>query len=93
MRGGLPTAVPTDPTIYHFYEVLQVYGPAIKELIHGHGWMLLAPSPTAPDHRGAGTGAGAPAGTGTGGGAGGGGGGVVRMRTTSGFIACNCAPQ
>jgi cyanate lyase len=34
MRGGLPTAVPTDPTIYRFYEVLQVYGPAIKELIH-----------------------------------------------------------
>jgi cyanate lyase len=34
MRGGLPTAVPTDPTIYRFYEVLQVYGPALKELIH-----------------------------------------------------------
>lgn len=26
--------VPTDPTIYRFYEVLQVYGPTIKELIH-----------------------------------------------------------
>ncbi|OBF33015.1 cyanase [Mycobacterium sp. ACS1612] len=34
MRGGLPTAVPTDPTIYRFYEALQVYGPAIKELVH-----------------------------------------------------------
>ena len=34
MRGGLPTAVPTDPTIYRFYEALQVYGPAMKELIH-----------------------------------------------------------
>jgi cyanate lyase len=34
MRGGLPTAVPTDPTVYRFYEVLQVYGGAIKELIH-----------------------------------------------------------
>jgi cyanate lyase len=34
MRGGLPTAVPTDPTIYRFYEVLQVYGGALKELIH-----------------------------------------------------------
>jgi cyanate lyase len=34
MRGGLPTAVPTDPTIYRLYEVLQVYGPALKELIH-----------------------------------------------------------
>jgi len=26
MSGGLPNAVPTDPTIYRFYEVLQVYG-------------------------------------------------------------------
>lgn len=34
MRGGLSTAVPTDPTIYRFYEALQVYGGAIKELIH-----------------------------------------------------------
>lgn len=34
MRGGLKTAVPTDPTIYRFYEVLQVYGGAIKEVIH-----------------------------------------------------------
>ncbi|WP_099040381.1 cyanase [Mycobacterium neglectum] len=34
MRGGLPGAVPTDPTIYRFYEALQVYGGAIKELIH-----------------------------------------------------------
>ena len=34
VRGGLPTAVPTDPTIYRFYEALSVYGGAIKELIH-----------------------------------------------------------
>ena len=34
MRGGLPTAVPTDPTIYRFYEAISVYGGAIKELIH-----------------------------------------------------------
>jgi len=34
MRGALDQPVPTDPTIYRFYEVLQVYGPAIKELIH-----------------------------------------------------------
>lgn len=33
-RGSLGAAVPTDPTIYRFYEVLQVYGPTIKELIH-----------------------------------------------------------
>ncbi|WP_456341119.1 cyanase [[Mycobacterium] nativiensis] len=34
MRGGLPTAVPTDPTIYRLYEAVAVYGPALKELIH-----------------------------------------------------------
>jgi cyanate lyase len=34
MRGALDSPVPTDPTIYRFYEVLQVYGPTIKELIH-----------------------------------------------------------
>lgn len=34
MRGGLPSAVPTDPTIYRFYEALQVYGGALKEVIH-----------------------------------------------------------
>ncbi|MEW2548394.1 cyanase [Streptomyces sp. NPDC047002] len=33
-RGGLDTAVPVDPTIYRLYEVVQVYGPTIKELIH-----------------------------------------------------------
>lgn len=26
--------VASDPTIYRFYEALQVYGPAIKEIIH-----------------------------------------------------------
>lgn len=34
MRGGLPSAVPTDPTIYRFYEALQIYGGALKEVIH-----------------------------------------------------------
>ena len=34
MRGGLDGAVPTDPTVYRLYEIVQVYGPAIKELIH-----------------------------------------------------------
>lgn len=33
MRGQ-PTPVPTDPTIYRLYEALQVYGGALKELIH-----------------------------------------------------------
>jgi cyanate lyase len=34
MRGALDAAVPTDPTVYRLYEIVQVYGPAIKELIH-----------------------------------------------------------
>ena len=29
-RGALESAVPSDPTIYRFYEVVQVYGPTIK---------------------------------------------------------------
>ncbi len=33
-RGALPTAVPTDPLIYRFYELIQVYGTTWKELIH-----------------------------------------------------------
>ena len=33
-RGSLPTAVPTDPMIYRFYELLQVYGTTWKALIH-----------------------------------------------------------
>lgn len=33
-RGSLPTAVPTDPTIYRFYELVSVYGTTFKELIH-----------------------------------------------------------
>jgi cyanate lyase len=33
-RGSLPTAVPTDPLIYRFYELIQVYGTTWKELIH-----------------------------------------------------------
>jgi cyanate lyase len=33
-RGALDAPVPTDPTIYRFYEIVQVYGPTLKELIH-----------------------------------------------------------
>lgn len=33
-RGSLPTAVPTDPLIYRFYELIAVYGTTLKELIH-----------------------------------------------------------
>jgi cyanate lyase len=33
-KGSLPTAVPTDPLIYRFYELINVYGTTLKELIH-----------------------------------------------------------
>ena len=33
-KGSLPTAIPTDPLIYRWYEVVNVYGTTIKELIH-----------------------------------------------------------
>jgi cyanate lyase len=33
-KGSLPTAVPTDPLVYRWYEVVSVYGTTIKELIH-----------------------------------------------------------
>jgi len=34
LRGTLSTAVPVDPTIYRFYELIQVYGTTVKALIH-----------------------------------------------------------
>ena len=33
-KGTLPTAVPTDPLLYRFYELINVYGTTIKSLIH-----------------------------------------------------------
>src|SRR5438874_11838790 len=33
-KGSLPTAVPTDALIYRWYEIVNVYGTTIKELIH-----------------------------------------------------------
>ena len=33
-KGSLPTAVPTDPLIYRFYELISVYGSTFKALIH-----------------------------------------------------------
>ena len=33
-KGSLPTTVPTDPLIYRFYELINVYGSTMKELIH-----------------------------------------------------------
>ena len=33
-KGSLPTAVPTDPLIYRWYEIVNIYGTTIKELVH-----------------------------------------------------------
>jgi cyanate lyase len=33
-KGSLPTTVPTDPLIYRFYELINVYGTTFKALIH-----------------------------------------------------------
>jgi cyanate lyase len=32
-RGALATVLPTDPLIYRFYEIMQVYGTTVKELV------------------------------------------------------------
>lgn len=34
MRGSIEGGVPVDPTIYRFYEMLQVYGTTLKALVH-----------------------------------------------------------
>jgi len=33
-KGSLSTAVPTDPLIYRWHEIVSVYGTTLKELIH-----------------------------------------------------------
>jgi cyanate lyase len=33
-KGSLPTAVPADPLLYRFHELINVYGTTIKALIH-----------------------------------------------------------
>jgi cyanate lyase len=33
-KGSLPSTVPTDPLIYRFYELVNVYGTTLKALIH-----------------------------------------------------------
>ena len=33
-RGSLPTLPPSDPLIYRFYELVNVYGTTWKELVH-----------------------------------------------------------
>ncbi|MEB4734007.1 cyanase, partial [Burkholderia contaminans] len=34
VRGSIPGGVPTDPTVYRFYEMVQVYGSTLKALVH-----------------------------------------------------------
>ena len=34
LRGSLAEPVPTDPTVYRFYEIVQVYGTTLKALVH-----------------------------------------------------------
>jgi cyanate lyase len=34
VKGSLGSVVPTDPLVYRFYEIVQVYGTTLKELIH-----------------------------------------------------------
>jgi cyanate lyase len=34
LRGSIPGGVPTDPTIYRFYEMVQIYGSTLKALVH-----------------------------------------------------------
>lgn len=34
MKGCLDPVVPTDPLIYRFYEIMQVYGVPVKSVIH-----------------------------------------------------------
>ena len=33
-RGSIDGGIPTDPTIYRFHEMLQVYGTTLKALVH-----------------------------------------------------------
>jgi cyanate lyase len=33
-KGSLPSAIPSDPLIYRFYELINVYGTTFKALIH-----------------------------------------------------------
>ena len=32
-RGSLPQQIPTDPFVYRFYEIMQVYGIAMKQVV------------------------------------------------------------
>lgn len=34
LRGSILEVIPTDPTIYRFYEMIQIYGTTLKALVH-----------------------------------------------------------
>ena len=34
VRGSISEGIPTDPTIYRFYEIVQIYGTTLKALVH-----------------------------------------------------------
>jgi cyanate lyase len=34
LRGSIAGGIPTDPTIYRFYEMIQIYGTTLKALVH-----------------------------------------------------------
>lgn len=34
LRGSIPGNVPTDPTVYRFFEMIQIYGTTLKVLVH-----------------------------------------------------------
>ena len=34
LRGSILGGVPTDPTVYRFYEMVQIYGTTLKALVH-----------------------------------------------------------
>ncbi|WP_028748485.1 cyanase [Rhizobium mesoamericanum] len=34
VRGSIGNGLPTDPTIYRFHEIVQVYGTTLKALVH-----------------------------------------------------------
>jgi cyanate lyase len=34
VKGSLDPVIPTDPLIYRFYEIMQVYGMPMKAVIH-----------------------------------------------------------
>ncbi|MFT0174739.1 cyanase [Paraburkholderia mimosarum] len=34
LRGSIPGGLPTDPTVYRFYEMIQIYGTTLKSLVH-----------------------------------------------------------